>query len=134
MAEMKTRRTESSPTREVGPELIDQGSDPRTRQVLAELDREISDSGSAAGLEDLFTDLSRVCHKINNPLTSLLGRAQMLAMKLQRGDAEQTEKMVEVIQESSQRVASYIQEMARIVNRGREELLPPREPGQDSAG
>jgi len=105
----------------------------RLHEILTDLDRGIPE-GPQAGLENHFADLSRVCHKINNPLTSLLGRAQMLQIKLAKGDVEQTGKMVQVIEESAKRVAAYVQELAQVVGQGRDELLGKPDKDQETAG
>jgi len=71
---------------------------------------------------ELCSDISRLCHKINNPLTSLMGRAQML--QLQPNPApEKILKATEVIEESARRVASVVQELAQVVCQGKEDLL-----------
>ena len=59
-------------------------------------------------------------HKINNPLTTLLGRAQMLKL-LDHGP--QVAKTADMIEESSKRIAAYIGELALVVKEGREESL-----------
>jgi len=64
--------------------------------------------------------LSVLSHKINNPLTTLLGRAQMLKL-LDKGP--QVAKTADVIEESSKRIAAYIGELALVVKEGREESL-----------
>jgi len=74
-------------------------------------------------LATLFGELSRQCHKINNPLTSIMGRAQMMEMKLKRGSDEQLVKSVTVIQESAKRVAGLIQELANLVCQARKEYV-----------
>jgi signal transduction histidine kinase len=74
-------------------------------------------------LATLFGELSKQCHKINNPLTSIMGRAQMMEMKLKRGSDEQLVKSVTVIQESAKRVAGLIQELANLVCQARKEYV-----------
>lgn len=64
--------------------------------------------------------LSVLSHKINNPLTTLIGRAQML--KTASADLEVV-KASEAIEESSKRIASYIKELSVVVKEGREESL-----------
>jgi len=59
-----------------------------------------------------------LAHKINNPLTSLLGRAQMLL--LGRETDPKTRKAAEVIEESAQRVAELVRELALVVRSGDE--------------
>ena len=75
-------------------------------------------------LGDLFVSISRLCHKINNPLTSIMGRAQMMQMKFATGGVdEKTGKSVQVIEESAKRVAGLVQELANLICQGRKELL-----------
>jgi signal transduction histidine kinase len=64
--------------------------------------------------------LSVLSHKINNPLTVLLGRAQMLKQSVEDLDVA---KAAEVIEQSSKRIADYIRELAEVVKEGREESL-----------
>jgi signal transduction histidine kinase len=64
--------------------------------------------------------LSVLSHKINNPLTVLLGRAQMLKQRVEDLDVA---KAAEVIEQSSKRIADYIRELAEVVKEGREESL-----------
>jgi signal transduction histidine kinase len=64
--------------------------------------------------------LGVLSHKINNPLTTLLGRAQMLQM---HGDDPYVKKAAGAIEEASVRIADYIRELAEVVHEGREESL-----------
>jgi signal transduction histidine kinase len=77
----------------------------------------------AERLGELFDSVSKLCHKINNPLTSLMGRAQMMEFKVKQGADEQLAKSVGVIQDSAKRVASLIQELANLVCQSRKELV-----------
>jgi signal transduction histidine kinase len=62
----------------------------------------------------------KLCHSINNPLTAILGRAQMLQI---RGQADpQLAKAIEVIEESAKRVASDVRQLSELIQRGRERL------------
>jgi len=74
-------------------------------------------------LGDLLGSLARLCHKINNPLTSVMGRAQMLQLTLGTTADEKTTKSVRVIEESSRRVAALVQELANLVCKGRKEFV-----------
>lgn len=75
-------------------------------------------------LGELFGSISRLCHKINNPLTSIMGRAQILQLKIKPGGGgdQQLTKSVGVIEESARRVAELIQELANLVCQGRKEF------------
>jgi signal transduction histidine kinase len=76
-------------------------------------------------LGELLSNLARLCHKINNPLTSVMGRAQMMQMKMQKqgDDNDPAKKSVAVIEESAKRVAGLVQEMANLVCQGRKEFV-----------
>lgn len=57
--------------------------------------------------------VAELAHRINNPLTSLIGRAQLLQMN--PAADEKTRRAAEVIQESATRVADYVKELATVV-------------------
>jgi signal transduction histidine kinase len=84
-------------------------------------------------LEDLLAllqTLGALCHKVNNPLTSLLGRAQLLKMRV--GDDDYLQSSCEVIEESSQRIADTIQELAEVVRKNRKETLQALEDREEA--
>lgn len=58
-------------------------------------------------------------HKINNPLTSLMGRAQILRMN--RDLDPQVLKAAQVIEEASERISLYIRELADLSKAGNAE-------------
>ena len=112
-------------------------SDSQLEQVLESLAHGLSSTtdaepvpapGSKSELEarmgDLLITLSRLAHTINNPLTSMMGRAQMLRLV---PTSPQVEKASRVIEESAQRVAGHIQELSRIVKDGMDDLGVSRE-------
>lgn len=70
---------------------------------------------------ELLKTLGVLSHKINNPLTSLMGRAQILRMR--KVADPNVEKAAEVIEESAKRIAEYIRELATVVKEGKEEAL-----------
>jgi signal transduction histidine kinase len=72
-------------------------------------------------LAEVMRTLSVLSHKINNPLTALLGRAQILSSR--KTDDPHVVKAVTVIEESSQRIAELIRELATVVREGRHEAL-----------
>jgi signal transduction histidine kinase len=72
-------------------------------------------------MAELMKTLAVLSHKINNPLTSLLGRAQILQSK--KSDDPHVCKAAEVIEESARRIAEYIRELAMVVREGREGAL-----------
>jgi len=74
------------------------------------------DSEKLAGL---FDELLVLCHKINNPLTSILGRAQIMQIKLGADTESPFVKPIRVVEESSQRIAALVVEMANLLCVGR---------------
>jgi PAS domain-containing protein len=72
-------------------------------------------------LGEVLRTLSVLSHKINNPLTALLGRAQILQAK--QGTDPQVVKAATVIQESAQRIAELIRELAEVVKSGRQDAV-----------
>jgi signal transduction histidine kinase len=72
-------------------------------------------------LAEVLRTLSVLSHKINNPLTALLGRAQIL--QAHKGTDPSVTKAAAVIEESSLRIAELIRELARVVKEGRHEAL-----------
>jgi signal transduction histidine kinase len=68
---------------------------------------------------EAFRTLGKLCHKINNPLTALMGRTQLLRMKA--GTDEGALKAADVIEDSAQRVANDIRDLALLVRRCRDE-------------
>jgi len=72
-------------------------------------------------LAEVLKTLSVLSHKINNPLTALLGRAQIL--QVQKGNDPGVAKAAAVIEESSLRIAELIRELAQVVKDGRQDAL-----------
>jgi serine/threonine-protein kinase RsbW len=72
-------------------------------------------------LAEVLKTLSVLSHKINNPLTALLGRAQMLQAK--KATDPSVAKAAAVIEESSLRIAELIRELAQVVKDGRQDAL-----------
>ena len=72
-------------------------------------------------LAEVLRTLSVLSHKINNPLTALMGRAQILQSR--QGTDPQVVKAATVIQESAQRIAELIRELAQVVKSGRQEAV-----------
>jgi signal transduction histidine kinase len=103
-------------------------------QGLAKLAREArslqAGSTDGAGAPDaeqheLLDQLASLCHKINNPLTSLMGRTQILSLKVRADAASPFAKEAHVIGESSARIAAAVAELAQLINDARSRL-PPR--------
>lgn len=82
---------------------------------------EIEERHRIEKLSEVLRTLSVLSHKINNPLTSLLGRAQML--KLAAGTDPKVLKAAAVIEESAVRIAELIRELANVVKEGRQEAV-----------
>lgn len=72
-------------------------------------------------LAEVLKTLSVLSHKINNPLTALLGRAQILQAR--KTTDPTVAKAAAVIEESSLRIADLIRELAQVVKEGRHEAL-----------
>ena len=72
-------------------------------------------------LEELFQELATLCHKINNPLTSLLGRSQLLQQYVDMDP--RVKKAGAVIEDSAKRVSAYLRELALAIKEGREGVV-----------
>jgi signal transduction histidine kinase len=86
------------------------------------------ESGEATTSEHdpIWDQLADLSHKINNPLTSLLGRAQLLR---QRGNSDPyVARAAEVIEECSRRIANHLREISSLVkeHRGDDDRMVPR--------
>lgn len=69
---------------------------------------------------ETLRNLSALVHRINNPLTSLLGRAQLL--KATAGTDPRTVKACTVIEESGNQLARLIRELGELVKQGKREV------------
>jgi len=72
-------------------------------------------------LSEIMKTFGVLGHKINNPLTSLMGRAQILQMN--RDLDPQVLKAAQVIEEASRRISLYIRELADLAKEGKAEAL-----------
>lgn len=88
---------------------------------VTERDREKDERHRLEKLGEVLRTLGVLSHKINNPLTALLGRAQLL--KMNKNADPSVLKAAAVIEESSQRIAELIRELARVVKEGRQEAV-----------
>ncbi len=99
--------------------------DPGTEVVLVtdvtQRTRDMEERVRLEKLAEVMRTLSVLSHKINNPLTALLGRAQILSSR--KTDDPHVVKAVTVIEESSQRIAELIRELATVVREGRHDAL-----------
>lgn len=107
--------------------LLDEHDARELRELVRFADRAVSLKHRAAdagtpdrdaddALEALMRGLGVLAHKINNPLTALLGRAQILRMTC--SDDPRTAKAVGVIEESGRRIASLVHELSVLVKTG----------------
>jgi signal transduction histidine kinase len=67
--------------------------------------------------DEVWARLADLSHKINNPLTSLLGRAQLLRQRA-HGDPY-VERAAEVIEECSRRIVDHLREISALVKEQR---------------
>ena len=72
-------------------------------------------------LAEVLKTLSVLSHKINNPLTALLGRAQILQAR--KFDDPSVAKAAAVIEDASLRIADLIRELAQVVKDGRQDAV-----------
>ncbi len=88
---------------------------------ITERDRIVQERHYKEKMHGLMQTIGMLTHQINNPLTALMGRAQILRMKSQ-GD-EDVLKAAAVIEESARRIAGLIQDLSELAKGGdREEL------------
>lgn len=101
------------------------GSDGDAEVVLlndiTERHREMERRHHLEKLGEVLRTLSILSHKINNPLTSLLGRAQLL--RARDGGDPNLVKATTVIEESGLRIAELVRELAQVVKEGRQEAV-----------
>jgi len=99
-------------------------SEPESEVVLLrqaeEGDASASDRERLVRVASVLVELSDLSHKINNPLTSLLGRAQILKLRLDTDPA--LRKAADVVEESARRIADHVRELAGVVRDARNEL------------
>jgi signal transduction histidine kinase len=83
---------------------------------VTERDREARERHENERMVDVMQAVAVLAHKINNPLTALMGRAQLL--KLRIGDDEKMAKAAGVIEESAIRISELIKELASVARDG----------------
>lgn len=84
------------------------------RRTLADLEASVSETMEA---------VARLCHQINNPLTSLMGRTQLMR---RLGDQDpKVQKTADTIEESAQRIAEFVRELSNLARAHRK---PRRQP------
>jgi nitrogen-specific signal transduction histidine kinase len=72
-------------------------------------------------LSDLFETLSKLCHNINNPLTALMGRAQLLGLRKDL-DPKLTQT-VESLGDAANCIAVLVKDLGTAVQEGRDNTL-----------
>lgn len=94
-----------------GPSDIDRSGDPgiEAEPVLLE-------GNTREQLGEMIVALRKLAHDINNPLTALLGRAQLL--RALAGDDPKLLKQAETIEESGMRIAQLVQQVSRELRQG----------------
>jgi signal transduction histidine kinase len=99
--------------------------DPGNQVVLitdvTQRNRAVEERVRLAKLAEVLKTLSVLSHKINNPLTALLGRAQIL--QAQRGCDPGVVKAAGVIEDASLRIADLIRELTQVVKDGRQDAV-----------
>jgi signal transduction histidine kinase len=107
-------------THGIDPAVIGEGRD--LEMVLAELESAIEarERHQIEIMQEMMQTLGMLSHKINNPLTSLLGRAQLLRVSTETDP--KTRKAAEVIEESARRIADYVRELANVVSESRNKI------------
>jgi signal transduction histidine kinase len=96
--------------------------DPGSEVVLVtdvtERNRAVEERVRLEKLSEVLKTLSVLSHKINNPLTALLGRAQIL--QAHKTSDPSVVKAAAVIEDASLRIAELIRELAQVVKDGRQ--------------
>ena len=99
--------------------------DPGSAVVLltdvTERNRAVEERVRLEKLAEVLRTLSVLSHKINNPLTALLGRAQIL--QAQKAGDPAVAKAAGVIEDASIRIADLIRELAQVVKDGRQDAV-----------
>jgi signal transduction histidine kinase len=80
-------------------------------------------------VEAQLREMSVVSHKINNPITALLGRAQMLRSRAHSEPL--VEKSVLVIDESAARITELAKELSKLLKEARRDF-PDSAPALDA--
>ncbi len=99
--------------------------DPESEVVLVtdvtQRNRAVEERVRLEKLAEVLRTLSVLSHKINNPLTALLGRAQILQAR--KSDDPNIAKAAAVIEDASIRIADLIRELAQVVRDGRQDAV-----------
>jgi anti-sigma regulatory factor (Ser/Thr protein kinase)/PAS domain-containing protein len=99
--------------------------DPESEVVLltdvTQRNRAVEERVRLEKLAEALRTLSVLSHKINNPLTALLGRAQILQARPSSDPS--VAKAAAVIEEASLRIAELIRELAQVVKDGHQDAV-----------
>ncbi len=88
---------------------------------VTERDRATAERHRVDKMAELLTAVGVLAHHINNPLTALMGRAQLLRQT--RASDPAVVKAATVIDESARRIAGLIRELAGVAKEGSDERL-----------
>ncbi len=99
----------------------DPGSEVVLLTDMTQRNRAVEERVRLEKLAEVLKTLSVLSHKINNPLTALLGRAQIL--QAQKASDPSVAKAAAVIEEASLRIADLIRELAQVVRDGRQDAV-----------
>ncbi len=99
----------------------DPGSEVVLVTDMTQRNRAVEERVRLEKLAEVLKTLSVLSHKINNPLTALLGRAQIL--QAQKSGDPGVAKAAAVIEEASLRIADLIRELAQVVRDGRQDAV-----------
>jgi len=94
-----------------------------SRDLCAALARERQTRGRLERLDGILQAVRALGHKINNPLTAVIGRAQILQMNKDRDP--QVLKAAQVIEESSRRIADHVRELSLLAREARSDDAEP---------
>jgi len=83
---------------------------------VTDLERAREERHQSERMDDMLRTIGVLAHKINNPLTALLGRAQLLRMGVD--DDAVRQKAIQVIEESARRIAALIRHPAHLAKEG----------------
>ena len=101
--------------------LGDPGSEVVLVTDVTQRNRAVEERVRLEKLAEVLKTLSVLSHKINNPLTALLGRAQIL--QAQKSDDPNVVKAAAVIEDASLRIADLIRELAQVVKAGGQDAV-----------
>lgn len=88
---------------------------------ITERDRKIQEKNYQEKIDALLKTVGMLTHQINNPLTSILGRAQILRLKGK--DNPDVLKAARIVEDSAKRISGLISDLAGLAQVGdREEL------------